>query len=116
MGSYNPELQELVGVDQVEIFIDGLTEYQFPSDLPDEEYTYRFYDAGGRDLPYTLQVVLEHYYRLGRAVKVTVEDAGPTNTEAVERAQQAADARQRALVALEGEARHRARARHQEKY
>lgn len=109
MGRYDPETQEVSDVDPVEVFIDVLGHYEFAHPDPDEDFKYHFYDAGGEGLPYTLQGVLEWYYRHGRAVKITVEDAGEDPSIAIGRdnAERAEQRRQRALVTLEGERRYR---------
>ena len=121
MGSYNSELNQMVGVDDVETFIDDLYQYgPFPSLDPEEEGTepWTFYDMGGQDLPYTMQAVLEYYFNHKRAVKITIEDAGPARGPriAAEGARQAQYRREQALIALEAEARHRARTTHRPKY
>lgn len=118
MGSWNPKTREMDGVDEQEVFVDSLYEYEFASPDPDDQGSepYRFYDAGGNNLPYTMQAVLEYYYRQGHAVRITIEDAGLADPGKEERRRMEAYRREQALITLEAEARHRAKQRHQSKY
>jgi len=124
MGSWDPQLQEMTGVDETEVFIGALTEYEFPdrdAERGDGE-PWRFYDCGfdlsPESLPYTLQGVLEFYFKLHHAVRITVEDAGPDPSVAIRErnARLAAESRERALDQLELDARDRAKHTHQPKY
>lgn len=103
MAKLDPHTFDVESVEPVEVIESDLTEYVF--DNPDENWQYRFYEAGQGDHGYTLHSLLEYLYKNRHRVRITIEDLGesPAVAAAKARAAEIERERQEALQKLAAE-------------